>query len=67
MVVIGLLRESSNGSGPCATDFDHFFCRKFRSPVTKVYGGGKRPWSAAVGRPPWFVQTMLTLGGDLSY
>ncbi len=40
-----------------------FFCRKFRSSLTKVYGGGERPWNAAVGRPPWFVQTMLTHGG----
>jgi hypothetical protein len=32
-----------------------------------VYGGGEPPWSAAVGRPPWFLQTMLTRGGELSY
>ncbi len=26
--------------------------------------GGEWPWSAAVGRLPWFVQTMLTRGGE---
>ena len=36
---------------------------KFRLPVTKVYGGEELPWSTAVGRPPWFVQTILTLWG----
>jgi hypothetical protein len=35
--------------------------------VTKVYGGGERPWSAAVGRPPWFLRTMLTRSRELSY
>ncbi len=44
-----------------------FFYIKFRLLVTKVYGGGEWPWSAAVGRPPWFVQAMLTHGGELSY
>jgi hypothetical protein len=48
-------------------DFDQMFCRKFRLPLTKVYGGGEQPWSAAVGRPPLFVQTMLTYGGEFSY
>jgi hypothetical protein len=48
-------------------DFDHFFGRKFRLPVMKVYGGGEQPWSAAMGRPPWFVQTMLTRGGEFGY
>jgi hypothetical protein len=43
------------------------FDGKFRSPVTKVYGGGQGPRIAAVGRPPWFLQTMLTRGGELSY
>ncbi len=33
----------------------------------KVYGGGEQPWSAAMGRPPWFVQTMLTRGGEFGY
>ena len=28
-------------------DFDHVFGRKFRSLVSKVYGGGDPPWSAA--------------------
>jgi hypothetical protein len=36
-------------------------------PVTKVYGGGQGPRIAAVGRPPWFLQTMLTRGGELNY
>jgi hypothetical protein len=44
-------------------DFDQIFVRKFRSQVSKVYGGGEPPWSAAVGRPPWFMRTMLTRGG----
>ena len=43
-------------------DFDQIFGRKFRSQVSKVYGGGEPPWSAAVGRPPWFMLTMLTCG-----
>jgi hypothetical protein len=47
--------------------FQPNFGTKFRLPVTKVYGGEELPWSTAVGRPPWFVQTMLTRGGDLSY
>ncbi len=67
MVVMGLLRVSSNGSVPRTTDFDQIFGRKYRSPVTKGYGGGEPPRSAAVGRLPWFVQTMLTRGGELSY
>ncbi len=67
MVVMGLVRVSLNGSGPLTTDFDQSFCRKFRLPVTKVYGGGERPWSANVGRLPWFMQTMLTCGGELIY
>jgi hypothetical protein len=33
----------------------------------KGYGGGEPPWSAAMGRLPWFVRTMLTPGGELSY
>jgi hypothetical protein len=48
-------------------DFDQIFGRKFRSQVSKVYGGGEPPWSVAVGRPPWFMLTMLTRGGELSY
>jgi hypothetical protein len=48
-------------------DFDQLFGRKFIFPVLKVYGGGEPPWSAAVGRPPWFMGTMLTHGGELSY
>ena len=40
---------------------------KFRLPVTKVHEGGEQPWSAAVGRPPWFLRTMLTHGGELRY
>jgi hypothetical protein len=42
------------------------FLVKYGLPVTKVYRGGEQPWSAAVGRPPWFVWTMLTHGGELS-
>ena len=67
MVVMGLLRASSNVSGLQTMDFDQIFGKKFRSQVSKVYGGGEPPWSAAVGRPPWFLQTMLTRGGELSY
>jgi hypothetical protein len=67
MVVLGLLRASSSGSVPRTTDFDQIFGRKFRSQVSKVYGGGEPPWSAAVGRPPWFMRTMLTRGGELCY
>jgi hypothetical protein len=66
-VVMGLLRASSNVSGLQTMDFDQIFGKKFRSQVSKVYGGGEPPWSAAVGRPPWFLQTMLTRGGELSY
>jgi hypothetical protein len=47
--------------------FDQIFGRKFKSSVTKVYGGGERPWSTAMGRPPWFVQTMVTCGGEFGY
>jgi hypothetical protein len=36
-------------------DFDQIFGRKIRSQVSKVYGGGELPCSAAVGRPPWFM------------
>jgi hypothetical protein len=61
------LIESSNGSVPRTTDFDQIFGRKYRSPVTKGYGGGEPPRSAVVGRLSWFVQTMLTCGGELSY
>ena len=43
------------------------FGRKFRLPLTKMYDGEELPWSTAVGRPPWFVQTLLTRGEDLSY
>ena len=39
------------------------FGGKFRLPVTKVYGGEELPWSTAVGRPPWFVQTILAWWG----
>ena len=67
MVVVGVLRASSNVSGLQTMDFDQTFGKKFRSQVSKVYGGGEPPWSAAVGRPPWFLQTMLTRGGELSY
>ncbi len=67
MVVMGLLRASLNGSWPQATDFDKKIGRKFRSPVTKVYGGGEWPWSTAMGRPPWFLQTMVTFGGEFGY
>jgi hypothetical protein len=67
MVVMGLLRVSSSGSGLLTMDFDQIFGRKFRSQVSKVYGGGEPPWSAAVGRPPWFMRTMLTRGGELNY
>ena len=67
MVVMGLLRASLNVSGLQTMDFDQIFGKKFRSQVSKVYGGGEPPWSAAVGRPPWFLQTMLTRGGELSY
>jgi hypothetical protein len=48
-------------------DFDQIFGRKFRSQVSKVYGGGEPPWSAAVGRPPWFMLTVITHGGEFSY
>jgi hypothetical protein len=48
-------------------DFDQIFGKKNGLPVTKVYGGGERPWSAEVDRLPWFVQTILTHGGELSY
>jgi hypothetical protein len=48
-------------------DFDKTFGRKFRSPVTKVYGGGERPWSTAMGRLPWLVKTMLTHSGEFGY
>ncbi len=34
-------------------DFYQIFGKKFRSPVSKVYGGGEPPWSAAVRRLPW--------------
>ena len=47
--------------------FDQIFGRKFRLQVSKVYGGGEPPWSTAVGRPPWFMLTMLARGGELSY
>ena len=67
MVVMGLLRASSNGSGPRTTDFDQIFGRKYRSPVTKGYGGKEPPRSAAMGRLPWFVRAMLIRGGELSY
>jgi hypothetical protein len=67
MVVIGLSRVSSSGSGLRTMDFDQIFGRKFRSQVSKVYGGGEPPWSTAVDRPPWFMRTMLTRGGELSY
>jgi hypothetical protein len=67
MVVMGLLRASSNGSVPRTTDFDQFFGRKYRSLVTKGYGGGELSRTAAVGRLPWFMRTMLTRGGELSY
>ena len=66
-VVMHLLRVSLLVSGLWTTDFDQIFDETFRLPVTKVYVGGKRPRSAAVGRPPWFLQTMLTRGGELSY
>ncbi len=66
VVVMGLLRASSNGSGPRTTDFYQIFGRKYRSPVAKGYGGGEPPGSAAVGRLPWFVRAMLTCGGELS-
>jgi hypothetical protein len=52
MVVIGLLRVSSSGTGLRTMDFDQIFGRKFRSQVSKVYGGGEPPWSTAVDRPP---------------
>jgi hypothetical protein len=42
MVVMGLLRVSSNRSWPWTTDFDHFF-QKYRSLVMKGYGGGEAP------------------------
>ena len=67
MVVMGLLRASSNGSVPRTTDFDQFFDRKYRSPGAKGCEGGEPPRSAAVGRLPWFVRTMLTHGGELCY
>jgi hypothetical protein len=67
MVVMGLLRASLNESVPRTTDFDQIFGRKYRSPVTKGYGGGEPPRRAAVGRLPWFVRTMLTHGGELNY
>ncbi len=67
MVMMGLLRASLNGSVPRTTDFDPIFGRKYRSPVTKGYGGREPPRSAAVGRLPWFVRTMLTRGEELSY
>ena len=43
------------------------FGKKIRLPVTNMYGGEELPWSTAVGRPSWFVQTIITRGGDLSY
>ena len=67
MVVMGLLRVSLSRSGLWTMDFVQIFGRKFRSQVSKVYGEGEPPWSAAVGRPPWFMRTMLTRGGELSY
>jgi hypothetical protein len=67
MVVMGLLRVSSNISGLWTTDFDQIFGRKFGLLVPKVYEGGERPWSTAVGRLPWFVWVILTHGGELSY
>jgi len=48
-------------------NFNQMFGRKFRWLVSKEYGGGELPWSAAVGRPPWFMWTMLTCGAKLSY
>ncbi len=60
-VVMHLLIVSSLESTLSTTDFDQIFEGKFRLPVTKVYGGGQGPRIAAVGRPPWFLQTMLTL------
>jgi hypothetical protein len=48
-------------------DFNQILYRKFRLPLTKVYGEGEQPWSPAMGRPPWFVQTIITCGGEFSY
>ena len=47
-IAVKLLRASSKGSRPWTTDFDHFFFKKYRSPVTKGYGGGEPQWSL-----PW--------------
>ena len=39
MAVMGLLRASLNVSGLRTMDFDQTFGKKFRSQVSKVYGG----------------------------
>ncbi len=66
-LVMHLLRVSLLGSGPLTRDFDKKIGCKFRLLVKRVYGGGERPYSAAVGRPPWYIGAIETRGGELGY
>ena len=43
------------------------FCRKIVVAGTKLYGGGELCRGAALCRPPWFVGTKSTHGGEFGY
>ena len=62
-----LNRGASLGSGVKSAEFGPFFLEKLKSPATKMYGGGDTCCGATLCRPPRFVWTMITQGGEFGY